>query len=152
MVVRPIAVGRDPEVPAVPESSVQPGSRPLPDGERQEPGGWNRIVVRVDDLPSVIEAFKTAGLMAFREGYEQGLTCDVLAARLLGGSRSAEAVAARARRLGLVTYARSWSAHEEAALRSMVFAGSSVALGMYIRQPPTPLPQTLCASHTAIAA
>lgn len=47
------------------------GSRPLPDGERQEPGGWNRIVVRVDDLPSVIEAFKTAGLR-FRNEMEAG--------------------------------------------------------------------------------
>ena len=38
------------------------GSRPLPNGESQEPGGWNRIVIRVDDLPSCIEAFKAAGL------------------------------------------------------------------------------------------
>lgn len=38
------------------------GSRPLPNGEQQEPGGWNRIVIRVDDLPSCIEAFKAAGL------------------------------------------------------------------------------------------
>jgi hypothetical protein len=63
-----------------------------------------------------------------REGYEQGLTCDVLAATLLGGSRSAGAVTARARRLGLATYARSWSAHEEAALRSMVSAGLAVGV------------------------
>ena len=38
------------------------GSRPLPDGEHQEPGGWNRIVVRVEDLPSCIESLKEAGL------------------------------------------------------------------------------------------
>lgn len=38
------------------------GSRPLPNGEQQEPGGWNRIVIRVDDLPSCIEALKAAGL------------------------------------------------------------------------------------------
>jgi len=63
-----------------------------------------------------------------REGYEQGLTCDVLAVKLLGGSRSTGAVAARARRLGVVTYARSWSADEEAALRSMVSAGVSVGV------------------------
>jgi glyoxylase I family protein len=47
------------------------GSRPLPDGERQEPGGWNRIVVRVADLPSCIEAFRTAGLR-FRNEMEAG--------------------------------------------------------------------------------
>jgi glyoxylase I family protein len=47
------------------------GSRPLPNGERQEPGGWNRIVIRVDDLPSCIEAFKEAGLQ-FRNEMEVG--------------------------------------------------------------------------------
>ena len=47
------------------------GSRPLPSGEQQEPGGWNRIVMRVDDLPSCIEAFKTAGLR-FRNEMEVG--------------------------------------------------------------------------------
>jgi glyoxylase I family protein len=47
------------------------GSRPLPDGERQEPGGWNRIVIRVADLPSCIEAFKKAGLH-FRNEMEVG--------------------------------------------------------------------------------
>jgi glyoxylase I family protein len=38
------------------------GSRDLPSGEHQEPGGWNRIVLRVADLESRIEALKTAGL------------------------------------------------------------------------------------------
>ena len=30
------------------------GSRALPDGQQQEPGGWNRVVLQVDDLPSRI--------------------------------------------------------------------------------------------------
>lgn len=47
------------------------GSRPLPDGESQEPGGWNRIVLRVADLPSCIEALKKAGLR-FRNEMEVG--------------------------------------------------------------------------------
>jgi glyoxylase I family protein len=38
------------------------GSRPLPDGRRQEPGGWNRIVLRVTDLPARIEELKKAGV------------------------------------------------------------------------------------------
>jgi glyoxylase I family protein len=38
------------------------GSRPLPDGRHQEPGGWNRIVLRVEDLPQCIETLKSAGL------------------------------------------------------------------------------------------
>jgi glyoxylase I family protein len=38
------------------------GSRPLPGGASQEPGGWNRVVLRVTDLPAQIEALKKAGL------------------------------------------------------------------------------------------
>src|SRR5690606_36982720 len=38
------------------------GSRPMPDGRAQEPGGWNRIVLRVTDLPSRVEALKKAGV------------------------------------------------------------------------------------------
>jgi glyoxylase I family protein len=47
------------------------GSRPMPDGTRQEPGGWNRIVLRVTDLPARISALKTAGLR-FRNEMEVG--------------------------------------------------------------------------------
>ena len=38
------------------------GSRPMPDGREQGPGGWNRVVLRVDDLPGFIETLKKAGL------------------------------------------------------------------------------------------
>ena len=38
------------------------GARPMPDGRKQEPGGWNRIVLRVEDLPACIESIKRAGL------------------------------------------------------------------------------------------
>ena len=47
------------------------GSRPLPNGERQEPGGWNRIVIRVADLPQCIQALKEAGF-DFRNEMEVG--------------------------------------------------------------------------------
>jgi glyoxylase I family protein len=38
------------------------GSRPMPGGEPQEPGGWNRVVLRVTDLPGRIDALKEAGV------------------------------------------------------------------------------------------
>ena len=38
------------------------GARPLPDGRQAEPGGWNRLVLRVADLSSAITALKQAGL------------------------------------------------------------------------------------------
>jgi glyoxylase I family protein len=47
------------------------GSRPMPDGQRQEPGGWNRVVLRVSDLPACINALKT-GDVAFRNDMETG--------------------------------------------------------------------------------
>lgn len=47
------------------------GSRPMPDGRRQEPGGWNRIVLRMTDLPSCIDVLKKAGIR-FRNQMEVG--------------------------------------------------------------------------------
>src|SRR5690349_16081412 len=38
------------------------GSRPMPNGERQQPGGWNRIVLRVADLSSCIAALERDGV------------------------------------------------------------------------------------------
>lgn len=38
------------------------GSRPLPDGRLQEPGGWNRIVLRVSDLSNMIDALRKTGV------------------------------------------------------------------------------------------
>jgi glyoxylase I family protein len=38
------------------------GSRPMPDGRRQAPGGWNRIVLRVADLPAVLTAVHEEGV------------------------------------------------------------------------------------------
>jgi len=42
-----------------PQSSA---ARPMPDGRRPEPGGWNRLVLEVKDLPSRVASMKQAGL------------------------------------------------------------------------------------------
>lgn len=47
------------------------GSRPMPDGRRQEPGGWNRIVLYVDSISSAIDALTKAGA-CFRNKVEVG--------------------------------------------------------------------------------
>jgi glyoxylase I family protein len=47
------------------------GSRAMPDGKEQSPGGWNRIILEVDDLPARIEVLKKAGL-TFRNEMESG--------------------------------------------------------------------------------
>lgn len=47
------------------------GSRPLPDGRRQEPGGWNRIVLYVESLDASIAKLKSGGAR-FRNEVEAG--------------------------------------------------------------------------------
>jgi len=47
------------------------GSRPMPDGRQQEPGGWNRIVLLVQDLPTRITEYKNQGVH-FRNEMEVG--------------------------------------------------------------------------------
>jgi glyoxylase I family protein len=47
------------------------GSRPMPSGQRQEPGGWNRVVLKVTDLPGLIEDLESAGVI-FRNEMEVG--------------------------------------------------------------------------------
>jgi glyoxylase I family protein len=47
------------------------GSRPMPDGGGQEPGGSNRIILEIADLPARIAALKKAGLR-FRNEMEEG--------------------------------------------------------------------------------
>ena len=44
---------------AGPESSA---GRPMPDGRKPEPGGWNRIHFVVDDIESEVERLRSAGL------------------------------------------------------------------------------------------
>lgn len=43
------------------------GSRPMPSGESQKPGGWNRVVLRVTDLPAEIDALRRAGVKVRNE-------------------------------------------------------------------------------------
>ena len=47
------------------------GARPMPDGRRQEPGGWNRLVVEIEDLPKRVAEMKHTGLR-FRNEIESG--------------------------------------------------------------------------------
>ena len=38
------------------------GGQPMPDGRAQEPGGWNRFAIQVDDLTSMVERLRAAGV------------------------------------------------------------------------------------------
>jgi catechol 2,3-dioxygenase-like lactoylglutathione lyase family enzyme len=52
-----------------PQSS---GARPLPDGQRPCPGGWNRLVIEVEHLPAVMETLKQAGVPFRRDEIVRG--------------------------------------------------------------------------------
>lgn len=47
------------------------GSRPLPAGRTQEPGGSNRVVLEVNDLPAVVAELEKRGAR-FRNDLEKG--------------------------------------------------------------------------------
>lgn len=47
------------------------GSRPMPDGRPQAPGGWTRIVLYVDELDPLVRSLRAGGVR-FRNGVETG--------------------------------------------------------------------------------
>lgn len=47
------------------------GARPMPDGRKQQPGGWNRILIYVEDLEERIRTLEGAGV-SFRNKVETG--------------------------------------------------------------------------------
>jgi glyoxylase I family protein len=53
---------------SAPDSS---GSRPMADGQLQEPGGWNRIVLYVEDLEATVGRLRSAGVV-FRNDIKIG--------------------------------------------------------------------------------
>ena len=53
---------------AGPKSSA---GRPMPDGRKPEPGGWNRIHLIVDDIAGEVERLRSAGLQ-FRNDIVSG--------------------------------------------------------------------------------
>jgi len=47
------------------------GSRAMPNGQKQEPGGWNRVLIYVPDLAARIRSLEQAGV-PFRNSVETG--------------------------------------------------------------------------------
>jgi glyoxylase I family protein len=52
------------------------GSRPLPDGREQEPGGWNRVLLQVEDLPARIAQLHEAGLRFLKMRWRSALAAN----------------------------------------------------------------------------
>ena len=46
---------------------ISSAARPMPDGRAPEPGGWNRIVVLVDDLESSVKRMREDGVNFLNE-------------------------------------------------------------------------------------
>src|SRR5262245_23416017 len=48
------------------------GKKPLPDGRRQVPGGWNRVHLEVEDLEAEVARLRQAGVPFRTEGIVTG--------------------------------------------------------------------------------
>jgi len=48
------------------------GGQPMPDGREQQPGGWNRFAIQVDDLAATVERLRAAGAQ-FRNAIVTGV-------------------------------------------------------------------------------
>jgi len=59
-------------VAPVPAGHPGGGSRPMPDGTRQRPGGWNRFMLEVPDLKAAAGKLRAAGV-SFRNDIVTGI-------------------------------------------------------------------------------
>ena len=50
---------------------ISSAARPMPDGRTPEPGGWNRLVIEVEDLDGRVEALAATGAV-FRNEVVEG--------------------------------------------------------------------------------
>ena len=50
---------------------ISSAGKPMPDGRTPEPGGWNRVVIEVDDLEGRVEALAATGAV-FRNEVVEG--------------------------------------------------------------------------------
>jgi catechol 2,3-dioxygenase-like lactoylglutathione lyase family enzyme len=57
-----IAIVRRDDLDLWPAGPTSSAARPMPDGRRPEPGGWNRVAITVDDLPARVEELRAAGV------------------------------------------------------------------------------------------
>jgi glyoxylase I family protein len=67
----PVAIIRRGDLSLVLSGPGSSGSRPVPGGRRQAPGGWNRIVLYLGDIEPTIAALEAAGAR-FRNELEVG--------------------------------------------------------------------------------
>ncbi|HTS99453.1 MAG TPA: VOC family protein [Streptosporangiaceae bacterium] len=59
-------------VSPVPADHRGGGSRPMPDGTKQQPGGWNRFMLEVSDLAATVDALRRDGV-SFRNDIVTGV-------------------------------------------------------------------------------
>ena len=69
--VGPIAIVSRGDLHLLLSGPASSGARAMPDGRRQEPGGWNRIVLYVESLSATVSALTQAGVH-FRNEVEVG--------------------------------------------------------------------------------
>jgi len=84
--------------------------------------------------PAVRRRWTAVEDATLRDGYADGLTCRRIADSL--AERTPAAVAARARKLGLTTYARAWTAQDESRLRRLAPLRSPAKIAQLLERTP----------------
>lgn len=101
--------------------------RPLPELSRRLGRTEGALRTRARSLGVLCSARRRRWTRAedelVREGYDRGLRCDAVAHELLHGARTPAAVSARARKLGLASYARAWTPEDDSLLGQLCLAG-----------------------------
>ncbi len=59
-------------VSPVPADHRGGGSRPMPNGTKQQPGGWNRFMLEVSDLAAIVDTLRRDGV-SFRNDIVTGV-------------------------------------------------------------------------------
>ncbi len=67
----PIAVVSRGALHLILSAPASSGAQPLAEGQSQQPGGWNRIVLYVDDIAADVDRLRDAGV-AFRGDIREG--------------------------------------------------------------------------------
>jgi hypothetical protein len=76
-------------------------------------------------VPAPRRRWKASEDQTLRHGYAHGLTCAKIS-RALSGAHTPGAVSARARKLGLTSYAQTWSAQQDELLRQAITTSATV--------------------------
>ncbi len=58
----PFAILRRDDIELWVSGPATSAAKPMPDGAKPEPGGWNRMVIPVEDITKIVDSLKSKGI------------------------------------------------------------------------------------------